>query len=95
MLIVNIDYLGELKLTDQKHNKFYQSWCLLLMFGFSFSLANCLWMSALELENIPYNTTIGIFVSLILWIIFGNKLSNRLYEICDKLESKIKGDSKN
>ena len=91
MFTVNIDYLGEPKLTESKYNKFYLAYCLVFTFFSGFSLTNCLWMSALELENIPYNTTIGIFISLVLWIIFGNKLSNKLYEICNKFELRKKG----
>ena len=77
-------------MTEQKHNKFYLYWCLFFMFGFSFSLANCFWISGLGLENIPFETTIGLLTSLALWIVFGVKASNRFYEICDKFESKKK-----
>ena len=64
------------------------------MFGFSFSLANCLWMSGLGLEYIPFETTIGLLISLVLWVIFGLKASNRFYKICNKLECRKKGADK-
>ena len=76
---------------SQKQDEFYLSLCLIFTFSFGFSLANSLWMFVLGLENIPYNIPLGISICLVLWIIFGRKLSFLLDVICEKIETRKKG----
>ena len=81
-------------MTGQKQDKAYLSICLLFMFGFGFSLANCIWMIRFGLEDIPYSGTILLLVSLVLWIILGTKILNGFDKICNKLECRKKGADK-